>query len=43
MADKAPPLNKRHFEVLAEFRYQMRRFQRFSELAARDDGITPQQ
>ena len=46
MADKAPPpspLNKQHFEVLAEFRYQMRRFQRFSELAARDAGITPQQ
>ena len=43
MADKAPPLSKHHFEVLAEFRYQMRRFQRFSELAARDAGITPQQ
>jgi len=43
MADQATPLHKRHFEVLAEFRYQMRRFQRFSELAARDAGITPQQ
>ena len=43
MADKAPPLSKRHFEVLAEFRYQMRRFQRFSELAARGADITPQQ
>ena len=43
MADKAPPLAKHHFEALAEFRYQMRRFQRFSELAARDAGITPQQ
>ncbi|MBV8605671.1 MAG: winged helix-turn-helix transcriptional regulator [Pelomonas sp.] len=39
----APRLTKTHFETLAEFRYQMRRFERFSELAARDAGITPQQ
>jgi len=43
MADKPFPLSKSHFEALAEFRYQMRRFQRFSELAARDAGLTPQQ
>jgi len=36
-------LSKHHFEVLAEFRYQMRRFERFSELAAQSEGITPQQ
>ncbi|HYP83701.1 MarR family winged helix-turn-helix transcriptional regulator [Variovorax sp.] len=39
----SPPLAKHHFEVLAEFRYQMRRFERFSELAAQGEGITPQQ
>jgi len=39
----ASRLTKHHFEVLAEFRYQMRRFERFSELAARAAGITPQQ
>lgn len=38
-----PKLAKHHFETLAKFRYQMRRFERFSELAARDAGITPQQ
>jgi DNA-binding MarR family transcriptional regulator len=43
MADKPPPLSKQHFETLAEFRHQMRRFERFSELAARDAGLTPQQ
>ncbi len=30
-------------EALAQFRYQIRRFLRFSEKAARDAGITPQQ
>jgi len=39
----ASRLSKPHFETLAEFRYQMRRFERFSELAAREAGITPQQ
>jgi len=43
MADKPSPLTKSSFEALAEFRYQMRRFQRFSELAARAEGLTPQQ
>ncbi|MBV8503606.1 MAG: winged helix-turn-helix transcriptional regulator [Paucibacter sp.] len=42
MADTSP-LSKSHFETLAEFRYQMRRFERFSELAAREAGLTPQQ
>ena len=39
----APDLTKNDFETLAEFRYQMRRFERFSELAAQGEGIQPQQ
>jgi DNA-binding MarR family transcriptional regulator len=31
------------FEAMAELRYQIRRFLRFSENAARDQGIEPQQ
>ena len=31
------------FEAMAELRYQIRRFLRFSENAARDEGIEPQQ
>ena len=31
------------YRALAEFRYQIRRFQRFSEDAARQTGIEPQQ
>ncbi|WP_207001783.1 MarR family winged helix-turn-helix transcriptional regulator [Trinickia mobilis] len=43
---KAPTrdgLNKADFEQLSEFRYQMRRFERFSEQAAQNEGITPLQ
>jgi DNA-binding MarR family transcriptional regulator len=36
-------LGKRDFEQLSEFRYQMRRFERFSERAAQEEGITPLQ
>jgi len=36
-------LAKRDFEQLSEFRYQMRRFERFSEQAAQNEGITPLQ
>jgi DNA-binding MarR family transcriptional regulator len=36
-------LTKKNFESLSEFRYQMRRFERFSEQAAQGEGITPQQ
>ncbi|CAN7556149.1 MarR family winged helix-turn-helix transcriptional regulator [Caballeronia sp. LjRoot31] len=36
-------LRKEDFEQLSEFRYQMRRFERFSEQAAQDEGITPLQ
>jgi DNA-binding MarR family transcriptional regulator len=38
-----PVLAKRDFETLSEFRYQMRKFQRFSENAAQSEGITPLQ
>jgi DNA-binding MarR family transcriptional regulator len=31
------------YEALAEFRYQIRKFIRFSERAARDAGVEPQQ
>ncbi len=36
-------LTKGDFEVLSEFRFQMRRFERFSENAAQAEGITPLQ
>jgi DNA-binding MarR family transcriptional regulator len=38
-----PPLAKAEFEALAEFRYQLRRFLRFSEEVTRECGITPLQ
>ncbi|KVC55826.1 MarR family winged helix-turn-helix transcriptional regulator [Burkholderia stagnalis] len=36
-------LHKSDFEQLSEFRYQMRRFERFSERAAQSEGVTPLQ
>lgn len=33
-------LNKEDFERLADFRYRLRRFLRFSEDLAQDNGIT---
>ena len=39
----ARPLTKHDFEVLADFRYQIRKFVRFSEQIARQHGIKPQQ
>jgi len=36
-------LRKREFETLSQFRYQLRRFLRFSEQATRRHGITPLQ
>jgi DNA-binding MarR family transcriptional regulator len=36
-------LSKRDFEILADFRYQIRKFVRFSEQVARKHGITPRQ
>lgn len=38
-----PAMSKAAFERLSEFRYQMRRFQRFSERATRSHGVTPLQ
>lgn len=38
-----PEISKAAFEQLSEFRYQMRRFERFSERAARSNGVTPLQ
>jgi DNA-binding MarR family transcriptional regulator len=40
---KEQPLSKADYEMLAAFRYALRRFMRFSERAARRAGITPQQ
>ncbi|MBS0445072.1 MAG: winged helix-turn-helix transcriptional regulator [Proteobacteria bacterium] len=37
------PLTKADFESLSEFRYQLRRFLRFSEDAAQREGLTPLQ
>jgi len=36
-------LDKSDFEALSEFRYQLRRFLRFSEDAAQAEGLTPLQ
>lgn len=37
------PLTKAEFEALSEFRFQIRRFERFSEDAVQSQGITPLQ
>jgi DNA-binding MarR family transcriptional regulator len=39
----AETLTHERYQALAEFRYQLRRFQRFSEEAARASGLEPQQ
>lgn len=36
-------INKREFEALSQFRYQLRSFLRFSEQVTRQHGITPLQ
>jgi DNA-binding MarR family transcriptional regulator len=43
MSKQPTNLAKTDFEQLSEFRYQMRRFERFSEQAAQGEGITPLQ
>jgi DNA-binding MarR family transcriptional regulator len=43
MTERTRGLAKSDFEQLSEFRYQMRRFERFSEQAAQSEGITPLQ
>lgn len=37
------PLSKTDFHTLSEFRYQMRRFEHFSDTAVQAEGITPLQ
>ncbi|MBX3051259.1 MAG: MarR family transcriptional regulator [Caldilineaceae bacterium] len=37
------PISPKEYEMLATFRYALRQFLRFSETAARQAGITPQQ
>ncbi len=39
----ARPLSKQDFEALAQFRFGIRRYLRFSEEIVRRDGLTPQQ
>ncbi|HTH61448.1 MAG TPA: MarR family transcriptional regulator [Paraburkholderia sp.] len=43
MSTRQNRLAKADYEQLSEFRYQMRRFERFSEQAAQGEGITPLQ
>lgn len=38
-----PPVSQPDYQAMAEFRYQIRRFLRFSEAAARQSGLEPQQ
>ena len=40
---EAESLEKHDFEVLAHFRYQIRKFERFSETLTRQHGLTPLQ
>ncbi|HLH54701.1 MAG TPA: MarR family transcriptional regulator [Verrucomicrobiae bacterium] len=40
---KAKPFSKAQYETLAAFRYALRRFLHFSEMAAQGAGLTPQQ
>src|ERR1700730_4915652 len=42
-ARRAASPSKAHYEMLAAFRYQLRQFLHFSELAARNAGLTPRQ
>lgn len=43
MSFSSRKLRKKDFEQLSEFRFQIRRFERFSEIAAQNEGLTPQQ
>lgn len=40
---KALPLDKHDFEILSDFRYQIRKFESFSEEVTRQHGLTPLQ
>ena len=41
--ESAAKLDKGDYELLAQFRYALRKFLGFSEAAARENGVTPQQ
>ena len=43
MATKATPITKSQYEALSNFRYQLRKFLRYSEQIARFHGVTPLQ
>jgi DNA-binding MarR family transcriptional regulator len=43
MASHHEPLSKADYESLADFRYALRKFLGFSETAASEHGVTPQQ
>jgi DNA-binding MarR family transcriptional regulator len=43
VSSRMKPPTKYELEALSEFRYQLRRFLRFSEAAAQAEGLTPQQ
>ncbi|NML18551.1 winged helix-turn-helix transcriptional regulator [Azohydromonas sp. G-1-1-14] len=43
MTKKTAPMTKADYELLSEFRYQLRRFMRFSEEAVQSEGLTPLQ
>lgn len=43
MPKKTPSMTKADYELLSEFRYQLRRFMRFSEDAVQAEGMTPLQ
>ena len=45
MATNQPiePMNLRHYRAMADFRYELRRFLRYSEQLARRHGVTPLQ
>lgn len=43
MPSNGASLNKADYEALAEFRYALRKFLGFSEAAAKEHGVTPQQ
>lgn len=38
-----PPLDKHDFQILSDFRYEIRKFERFSEEVTRQHGLTPLQ
>ncbi|HEX3838262.1 MAG TPA: MarR family transcriptional regulator [Steroidobacteraceae bacterium] len=43
MASATQPVTKQQYETLANFRYQVRRFLRYSERVTRTQGVTPLQ